>query len=326
MDEGQDLNRSSLLFLQRCVLDAGTALCVVGDAQQAIYAFRGALTRSMQEIPRHHVAPVLRLSLTVCYRCPRRVAYLAAQLNPLIRAASGVHLGHIRLHRGDVGPAYLRSQLTLAARTAVLSRTNGAILALLIHLFRDGLSARWVSPSIQGQLRTLLGGVAGPTGVRALRQCADHPENATGLWCGDGDPATVFGLLDSTVLSILDAAADLDGPEATVEQSAWLAFVCDSLDDGADDNAERQRLVLATVHSAKGMEYPHVIVLDYDLFGPRVGDDNGDRAQQECNLLYIAITRAMDRLTLVQSPRRRARSALLPEEIVRYAQELWAAD
>lgn len=52
-----------------------------------------------------------------------------------------------------------------------------------------------------------------------------------------------------------------------------------------------------------------------------------DEHGQEQNLLYIALTRSTDRLTLLMNPRtQRIHSPYLPIELVHYASELWAND
>ena len=53
-----------------------------------------------------------------------------------------------------------------------------------------------------------------------------------------------------------------------------------------DDSPEGDHLLIATVHAIKGLEYPHVIVYEYNLFGHHSHDSRQDE-NQENNLLYI---------------------------------------
>src|SRR5699024_260760 len=53
--------------------------------------------------------------------------------------------------------------------------------------------------------------------------------------------------------------------------------------------AAEEAVIVSTVHSAKGLEFPRVIVAD---FGAQVRDDSR-------KLLYVGFTRAVDELTVV---------------------------
>jgi ATP-dependent DNA helicase RecQ len=54
---------------------------------------------------------------------------------------------------------------------------------------------------------------------------------------------------------------------------------------------------LSTIHAAKGMEFTHVIILDGDW---RAADGRRS-AEEERRLLYIAMTRARETLTLFKA-------------------------
>jgi ATP-dependent DNA helicase RecQ len=59
------------------------------------------------------------------------------------------------------------------------------------------------------------------------------------------------------------------------------------------DRADRGRLTLSTVHSAKGREFQHVFILD--------GGDWRDKTDPEKRLYYVGMTRAKENLVLCQS-------------------------
>src|SRR5690606_27887046 len=69
VDEAQDLSPLTLAVVMRLV-DAGARAMFVGDPNQAIYAFAGADSGSLQRIARTTAATVLPLS--VSFRCPSR--------------------------------------------------------------------------------------------------------------------------------------------------------------------------------------------------------------------------------------------------------------
>lgn len=63
--------------------------------------------------------------------------------------------------------------------------------------------------------------------------------------------------------------------------------------DSMDPRNRTLGVTLVTAHSAKGLEFQNVIVLNSDFPHP-MGDE-----EEECRLLYVAMTRAQDRLILV---------------------------
>lgn len=67
-----------------------------------------------------------------------------------------------------------------------------------------------------------------------------------------------------------------------------------------DDEDEDRRITLSTVHSAKGLEWQHVIILDLveDRFPSKHALTRSEDYEEERRLLYVACTRAKDSLSL----------------------------
>jgi len=84
-------------------------------------------------------------------------------------------------------------------------------------------------------------------------------------------------------------------PNATLEQ--YVQSV--TLDTG-EASAQEDRVVLSTVHSAKGLEFSNVFVvgLEEDIFPLERAKYNFSEMEEERRLLYVAITRARKCLTL----------------------------
>jgi DNA helicase-2/ATP-dependent DNA helicase PcrA len=63
------------------------------------------------------------------------------------------------------------------------------------------------------------------------------------------------------------------------------------------DNLENGAISLMSIHASKGLEYPHLFIIGMEEgFFPLTGD--GNDIEEERRLGYVAITRAMDNLTL----------------------------
>ncbi|HRY33656.1 MAG TPA: 3'-5' exonuclease [Bacteroidales bacterium] len=70
--------------------------------------------------------------------------------------------------------------------------------------------------------------------------------------------------------------------------------------DSDDDKENKDKVTLMTVHSAKGLEFPYVFVvgLEENLFPSYLSMNTRAELEEERRLFYVAITRAMDKLTL----------------------------
>ena len=97
---------------------------------------------------------------------------------------------------------------------------------------------------------------------------------------------------------------DGDGETQTVLQVAQTIAVIISLADRAD---EQDVVTLSTLHAAKGLEWPHVILagINEGMLPFKSGDEDmtPERLEEERRLMYVGITRA--RTTLVVSTLRR---------------------
>jgi len=311
VDEAQDLNRSSIEFLKCCVLSENTVLCVVGDDHQAIYAFRGAMANSIEEIKMSFRPNCVFLS--TCFRCPQRIAHLASYLNPLLRRCDHESLGNIILHRGPVTPVDFESAIDQRGPLVVLNRTNASVLSILRQLYtwtgRTDWSkvTRWMSPLVLVQLDA----VQEKLGEMTLSEA--HQTLMNGV--------EEMGPVDNVIVQVIQVAIEIEGAHnVTVASSSWITFLLELL---RYDRPESPHLLLCTVHACKGQEYNHVMVIDYNHFGMGVRH-TPEEIQQEQNLLYIAITRSTEHLVLVQQEKNSSgrRSILLPEEIIRHSQTL----
>lgn len=61
------------------------------------------------------------------------------------------------------------------------------------------------------------------------------------------------------------------------------------------------RVTLSTVHKSKGLEFPIVFILDKSKYMPSRYAKSESAMKQEWNLLYVAITRSMDKLFYINS-------------------------
>ena len=133
VDEAQDLSPLTLALVMRLIAVGARAL-FVGDPKQAIYAFAGADSRSLDRITATTSSTVLPLS--VSFRCPSRHVALARRFSPAMEAAPGAVAGSVRL-----------IPLAQLARTAepgdlVMSRVNAPLVGQQLRLVEAGTPTR----------------------------------------------------------------------------------------------------------------------------------------------------------------------------------------
>ena len=119
------------------------------------------------------------------------------------------------------------------------------------------------------------------------------------------------------------AAFEESHPEAGLseflEEVALVADI-DSLEESAD------RVLLMTLHSAKGLEFPHVYLagMEDGMFPGymAITDDDPTAIEEERRLAYVGITRAMKDLTLTTARMRMIRGETQYNPVSRFVREI----
>lgn len=123
---------------------------------------------------------------------------------------------------------------------------------------------------------------------KALHAVIEHYQPRMELLYPDDWPRRQQGLEE--LVGIASSYADI------------AVFMADlSLENPEDEEQDdRQKIVLSTVHSAKGLEWKHVFILDLveDRFPSRHALTRAEDYEEERRLLYVACTRAKDSLRL----------------------------
>lgn len=126
--------------------------------------------------------------------------------------------------------------------------------------------------------------------------------------------------LQNKIAAYEEACAD-EGQPATLggflEEVALVADI-DSLDESQD------YVVLMTLHSAKGLEFPQVYLagMEEGLFPSYLSTEDSESLEEERRLCYVGITRAMERLTLSCARKRMVRGETQYNRMSRFIQEI----
>ena len=278
VDEAQDMNASQILLAQ--ALTDGR-ICVVGDDRQAIYGFRGADSGSIDRLKRELNAT--ELSLTVTYRCPKTVVELAREIVPDYQAADSAPDGSV----STVSELDLLSKVR--PNDFVLSRTNAPLVRVCLLLIRRGMRARIQGRDVAAQIKTLTLKVSGgenmtiPGFAKALEQWREREMNWAAKLEGDRGERKRQLIEDQcdTLLALCEGADTLFDIHSRLE----TLF-------SSEADADRDYVVLSSVHKSKGLERERVWLLEESFKHGAIGE--------EANIRYVAITRSKSVLQLVQ--------------------------
>jgi superfamily I DNA/RNA helicase len=273
IDETQDLNACQIeLALRACA--QGGRICAVGDEKQAIYGFRGADSRALENIVKRLHAKVLPLSVT--YRCARAIVREANRVVADFEAAPDAV-------EGLVAPC---DEETMIARVQagdfILSRTNAPLVTHCMALIRQGRRA-----SIQGRdVGSSLATFVKKSGSKSIEDFRAHVDS----WRGkETERLLGKGKGEREVQSIEDQAETLLALSEGVPSVAQLLATIEAL---FSDNDDANKVVLSSTHKAKGLERDRVFLLaDTYMRRPET---------EEQNLYYVAVTRARRELYLVR--------------------------
>lgn len=261
VDEVQDLSELNHAMLK---ILARERLIAVGDDCQSIYEFRGAAPGSMRKL--REAFSMQSLELSISFRCPQAVIIEAQWRAPHMRWPDGAE-------RGEVADMTHWSVADLPETATILCRNNAPIFSMAIALLTAG------------RYPQIIGGDIAKTLVKTLRKLGnDSMPQADALRAVDRWEE--------------EKLAKSRAPRRVSDQAECLrVFLRQGADIGeAIAYAEHVMkshgpIVMSTIHKAKGMEWDNVFLLDKHLI--HVED------QQDANLLYVAQTRAKQRLVYV---------------------------
>ena len=125
---------------------------------------------------------------------------------------------------------------------------------------------------------------------------------------------------------LINKAVDYEQGEENPTLSGFLEEVALVADiDGLDENSDY--VVLMTLHSAKGLEFPNVYLagMEDGLFPSYMSitsDDAASEIEEERRLAYVGITRAKEHLTITSARMRMVRGETQFNKVSRFVKEI----
>ena len=278
VDEAQDLSLVQRALVKKA-LRPGGRLVAVGDSRQAIYAFRGADSRSMAAIEQDFSCT--KLPLSISYRCAKSVVAVAQEIVPWIEASDTAPDGSVR----EVG-SYDAEEFDQA--DMIVCRNTAPLITMAYRLMRARIPCRIMGKDLGDGLKAL---------VKRMKA-----KNIPSLL------EKIFAWERRQIESAM-ASDKPEKAERAVDKASCIRFLAGYMPDGSVTQllAEIDHLfsgergvTLATVHKAKGLEAERVYILDSYLMPSRYARTT-DAMLQEENLQYVAITRAKRELLFIDT-------------------------
>jgi superfamily I DNA/RNA helicase len=275
VDEAQDLDLAQIEFVSRLAEQKeGTRVIYFGDRHQAMYQFRGA--KNAIDLLDEQFNPNI-FPLPISYRSARKIISRAQSIVPEIEARPNAPEGLEKFITSE-------QMLDLAKPGCfILSRTNAPLVPLVFYFLKKKIPC-----NIQG--RKFGTGFLSLVYKSKAKSIADFKKFLLS-WAQEEKKKleeikkpTVFLMDKVECLSILSSSV------------GSIKELIELIQKMFSDQEDESKIVLSTVHRAKGLERETVFVLMDTFLG---------FSEEENNIRYVAYTRAKNELYLVSDPKKK---------------------
>ncbi len=264
VDEVQDLNQIQREIVARIIATNGR-LIAVGDRHQAIYAFRGADSDSMDLLANGFDCK--SMPLDVSYRCSHAVVAEARKLYKCIHACEFATVGSVST------VTMINVTKMIAPGSLILCRVNAPLIGMALSLYRTGKAVELIGSDF-AKLIVSYANKAAPNGTlttSSINVCFTK-------LIGEAKSQTRIALLNDIAATLNEFVnRGIDRPIAIRNALTDLCV-----------GGQHDPIRLSSIHKAKGLEADDVYLLSPELLPHPMADD----LVQETNLHYVAVTRA----------------------------------
>ncbi len=292
VDEAQDTNPARRALALAMLKPKTGRMIFVGDPAQAIYGFTGADSDSMELLKKATNATTLPLNVT--RRCPRTVVEQAKRLVPDFTAHAEAPEGICR----STGYNMLEKE-NLGKNDAVLCRNTAPLVTLAYQLISKGIACRVEGREIGTGLIKLARRWKIRTLDQLLNKLDDHLARQTAKFMSKGQEYRVQAITDQVECLRVIINRCLIQKKNAIDD---LVRDIESMFGDTKPGEQPKVLTLSTVHKSKGREWTRVYLLGRAKFMPSPYAKKDWQMEQERNLEYVAITRAMSELIDVPVP------------------------
>jgi DNA helicase-2/ATP-dependent DNA helicase PcrA len=278
VDEAQDIAAIQRAMFMKI---APQRFMCVGDRHQAIYGFRGADYHSLDRLGQ--LFNCTELPMTLSFRCPKLVIAEAQRYVPHIEAALD--------REGEVKELDQWDFSDIKTGDAMICRNNKPLVQAAFYLIKNQVPAKILGREIGQGLVKMVRDAKGATIQDRLASVLENASKKIYDLENRGKDEAAARVIDQRecIISIAENLPSMNAPAEILAAAIENLF--------SDESAP---VTLATVHKAKGLEWSRVWFLDSHLIPSRYATTD-DQVQQEMNIAYVAVTRAMESLFYIKS-------------------------
>lgn len=286
LDESQDTNPARRALALAMLKPKTGRLLFVGDQAQAIYGFTGADNDSMDQLK--EATSAKSLPLTVTMRCPKNIVTEAQKLVPDFTAHKDAKDGVVR----SIAYAELEKE-KLTKNDVILCRNTAPLLETAFSLISKGIACRVEGREIgQGLIK-----MARRWKIKDLSKLLDrldeYQDRQNAKFMSKNQEHKVGMLADQIDCLRVVINRTLLNKRTTVDE---LVEDIEKMFGNTPDGQVPNVLTLSTVHKSKGREWKRVYIIGRSKYMPSPYAKKDWQIQQEKNLEYVAITRALEEL------------------------------
>lgn len=284
IDECQDLNAAQRNLFLKCLKPDGRFVAV-GDPRQAIYGFAGADVESfnlLKSTPR-----TAKLPLSVCYRCDEEIIKLAKGIVPQIEAKDNAPSGVVDRESSieDVKDGDM-----------ILCRVSAPLVKLCMKYIGSGVKAYVKGRDIGTNLINMIK----KTNRKQMNDVSERLEKelsrivvktVSKLKCSEEEAreTDIYKTYEDKLKAIEVLSEGLNSAQEVIDRIDMIF---------SDNN--KNGICLSTIHKSKGLESDRVFIICEDKLYLKHCMKVPWMAEQERNLVYVAITRAKHHLGFIQ--------------------------
>jgi DNA helicase-2/ATP-dependent DNA helicase PcrA len=270
LDEAHDLNKAEIELAISACKDDGRIIAVI-DPRQAIYSWAGADAEVLNNL-RKRLNPK-ELMLPICYRCPKRIVYLAQRIVPDIQSYKEAIDGEIiDMHINDL-TKYAK------AGSYIVSRVNAPLVRICLSFLKENIPAN------------ILGRDIGKNLLHIIKKSKKKTTKAFLEWLPKWEAKEKETLLEKYPKASTEVIDDkVECLNILCNDAKSIKDLHDNIDNLFKDNDENSIVLLSSIHRIKGKQTGDVFVLT---------DTLRSHSEEELNLKYISFTRSMSKLYLV---------------------------
>lgn len=281
IDEAQDLSTIQHKLFLNSLKRNGRFICV-GDPMQSIYGFAGADTESFNKISTYN--DVVQLPLSVCYRCGENIIKTVKGIVPEIEPFENNGKGEVTegtvelIKEGDM----------------VISRNNKILVELCLRFFSENKKAFINGRDFGGELIQLIKDCYHKNlivcSTRLKSELTKVVQNLHNRGVEFPEKTSFY----KSVFEKVDIITNVIFKEVKNTDDA-ISLIKDLFKEKSNE----KRILLSTIHKAKGLESDNVFVAVPEQIGSFKNCREEWEKQQETNLKYVCYTRAKKKLVFL---------------------------